>query len=103
MRNHSTNIVAHDVDWLRDAQVLCQKRVNIACHDNLGVSVAGVRGMASTSVVGSNNTVSSIAQRCNDMAKLVGCLREAVDQENDTLGLCGRRAVDVVNRHLICP
>lgn len=95
--------MSNNVHGLSNTQVLGQKRVNIASHDHLGIAIAGVRRVSSTTVIWRDNTVSRIAQRRNDMAKLVRRLREAMNEQDSTLGLCGRVAVNVVNCDLVNP
>ncbi len=103
MSNHATNVVADNVYGFSDAQVLGEQRVDVSCHDNLGVAIARVRRVASAPVIWRNNPIARIAQRCNDMAELVRRLWEPMDQENDTLGLRRCRTINVVNRHFIVP
>ncbi len=55
----------------------------------LGVAIGWVGRVSSTAVVRSDDSVAGFGERDRDMAELVGCLWEAVDEEYGALRLAG--------------
>ena len=99
--DHPSNIVPHDVNRLFDAHVLRDQCVQVLREHVLGVAIGRMRRVSSTAVVWSYDPIAGFGEGDGDVAELVGCLREAVDEEDGTLGLAGGgKTVDVVDPDL---
>lgn len=72
--------------------------MEIGGHGEFIVAVSRAGRLSCAAVVGCDDQVSCIGQGSNDMAELVGCLREPVDEEDSPFRLCsfGRGTGDVV-------
>ncbi len=101
MGDHSPNIVPNDMDRLFDAYMLRHQLVQILSEHILGIAIRWVGRVTGATVVWSYDSVAGFSERDSDMAELVGCLWEAVDEENSTLRLArGGKAFDVVDTDL---
>ena len=99
--DHAANVVSDDVDRLFDAHMLRHQFEKILREDVFGVAVRRVGGVSGASVVGGDDSVAGLSEWDGDMAELVGCLWEAVDEEDGTLRLArGGKAFDVMDADL---
>ncbi len=58
-------------------------------YDGFGVAVRRLRGVSVAAVVGRQHAVAGVGEGDEDVAELVGCFREAVDEEDGAFGLWG--------------
>ena len=101
MGDHTPNIMPYDMDRLFDAHMLRHQFVEILSEHILGVAIRRVGRVPSTTVVWSYNSVAGFSERDGDMAELIRCLWEAVNEENGTLRLArGWKTFDVVDTDL---
>lgn len=82
MGNHTADIVADNVDFVFDPDVFGNKGMQILCHGKFIIAISGSRTFSCAAVVGCDDLVSSICERGNDMAELIGGLREPVNEKN---------------------
>ena len=99
--DHSPNVGSDDVYGLLDAHVVSHQFVEILSEHGFGVAIRWVGGVSSATVIGGDDPVAGFCERNGDVAELVGCLWEAVDEEYGAFGLAsGGKAFDVVDPDL---
>ena len=101
MGDHSPNVMPHDVDRLFDPHVLCHQLIQVLCKHVLGVAIRRVGRVPGTAVVWDYDSIAGFSEGDSGMAELVGCLWEAVDEENGTLRLArGWKTIYIVDTDL---
>ena len=71
MCDHPADVMADDVDLLSDTEMRVYERNEVVGHNCLGETVGRVRGLASASIIRGNDSITSVCERGDDMAKLV--------------------------------
>lgn len=81
--DHAAYVVAYYMDWVFDVEVVWgrDEGMQVCCEGGFEVAAErhGTGGVAATTIVWDNGPVARSGEEGNDVAKLVGCLRPAVD------------------------
>lgn len=86
MGDHSSNVMPDDVNRLFDAHMLCHQLIQVLCEHVFGVAIRRVGRVTGPAVVRSYYSVAGFGEGASDMAELIGCLWEAVNEEDGALG-----------------
>jgi len=101
VRDHPPDIVPDHMHLVDTERV--EHAHQIRRQDRLAIPLqaSGAGRVSCSAVVRRDDAVPPFRQRRDDMAELVRCLREAVDEQQDALLGTLRRAVDVEDGHFI--
>src|SRR5262249_23244326 len=107
VRDHESDVVAHERNGTSDAQVLVQEAMDVASHGFLVVTAGWSPRVSGATIIGSDDSKTGLDQRRNNMAPLPPRLRESVKEYDSAFPCPCRHVMKSQSRldlsHAMCP
>lgn len=69
--DHTADILTDNMDWRSELEMIMSYDIQVVCNCDLAMTEFGMRRTSSSSIVGTDGSVSSFRERSNYMSKLI--------------------------------